>query len=798
MMPSLSRSSSPLRTEWRIFLLLVLAAAALLGSLRGIGQPDRLIYDSLIRFHQRPATDPVVIIAIDKVSIASLGRWPWQRRVHAELLDILSLSSARAIGMDIIFSEPETIYDDDTVLAAAIARNHRVVLPVLAERTATGLSTTLPLSPLKDAARGLGHTHFTFDPDGIVRSVYLQESLQGVSWPQFAKAMFDVGYDAGNYPTRRMGNNAIDETADRRIDNDRLNHRQLEHIPFAGPPGHFDTVSYIDVLSGHVPISYFDGKYVLIGATASGIASMFPTPVTTDQRVMSGVEINANILAGLVKDHGIHDAARWQTAMFTVLTAFAALLACRYFSPFSALGITAFLVCAICIATYVIFAAEIWLPPAAAILMVIAVYPLWNWRRLEAALAYLGEEFSRLNQDSTMVLRQNEKASSSHSDFLDRKISAIRLAAERSRDMHQFVIDNLNSMPDATLVLSTKLELLMYNRIAGEYFRTLGLDDTYAPPDIYAIFDHFDPPTEGGTWCEVLLKPAQNSHTTERETRDINRREFLIKCAPSSMEDGSILGWIISLIDVTSLRAVERRREESLNFISHDMRVPQSSILALIQLQRNPTTAFAMPEFLNRVEKSVETTLNLAENFVHLAKAESQAYQLQESDFPSLLAEAADNMWAFAHSKSIELVINIDAQVENHWLNVDRSLIVRTLGNLLSNAIKFSIEGSRIVCDVHPEVNSGKTHIVCSITDYGQGIDASKHSVIFSPFLRADEQGRDGVGLGLAFVKMVVERHGGRISLNSTPGKGSTFTIVLPCMVDTEENDSDRATGRKR
>lgn len=796
----LPQSCSPLKTEWRIFLLLILTIAALLGSLRGIGQTDRTIYDGLIRFSQHPALDQVVIIAIDKVSLTSLGRWPWQRNVHAELLDILTRSSAKAIGMDIIFSEPEAVYDDDAILAAAIARNNRVVLPVLVERTSTGLQTTLPLSSLKAAARGLGHTHFTFDPDGVVRSVYLEESLQGTSWPQFSVAMVNVGRDTGEADIGHeagASDEAINPTG---IDN-RRHHRLLERIPFAGPPGHFDMVSYIDVLSGRVPPSYFDGKYVLIGATASGIASMFPTPVTTDQRVMSGVEVNANILAGLLENRGIHDAARWQTALFTVLAAFAALITCRYFSPFSALIIMAALVCAIFLATYAIFIGEIWLPPAAAILMVIAVYPLWNWRRLEAAIAYLGEEFSKLNQDSTMVLRrQNEKTASNHSDFLDRQISAIRLAADRSRDMHQFVIDNLNSMPDATLVLSTKLELLMYNRIASEYFRTLGLDDTNETPDIYEIFSHFDPPVEDGmrrNWCEVLLNPTADGRTVERETRDINLREFLIKCAPSRMEDGSILGWIISLIDVTSLRAAERRREESLNFISHDMRVPQSSILALIQLQRNPATAFAMPEFLNRIEKSVETTLNLAENFVHLAKAESQAYQLQETDFPSLLAEAADNMWAFAHSKSIEIAV--DTQVENRWLNVDRSLVVRALGNLLSNAIKFSQEGSRIHCEARPVIHAGKTYVVCDITDYGQGIDPEKHDIIFSPFLRADEQGGDGVGLGLAFVKMVVERHGGRISLDSTPGKGSTFTIMLPCTVDAGEYDSeDKATEGKR
>ncbi|HWU99197.1 MAG TPA: CHASE2 domain-containing protein [Oxalicibacterium sp.] len=787
-------ASSPLKREWRIFLMLILACAALLGYVRGIGQTDRLIYDNLVKVTHRPAIGQVAIIAIDKVSIASLGRWPWERRVHADLLDILSRSKAKAIGMDIIFSEPETISDDDAYLAEAIEKNRRVVLPVLVERTSTGLQTTLPLSPFKTAARGLGHTHFTFDADGVVRSVFLQESLQDTAWPQFAVSIFNVGRDvqdghvkAGSQDVEKLRTDGF--TTGHYAPDSLLHHHFLERIPFAGPPGHFSTVSYIDVLSGRIPPSFFDGKYVLIGATAAGIASMFPTPVTTEQRVMSGIEVNANILAGLIEKRGIRDAARWEVALFTVIAAFAALFVCRYFSPFSALGMTAALLCFVSLATYAIFLAEIWLPPGAALLMVIAVYPLWNWRRLEAALTYLGEEFSRLNQDATMVLRQrNETGIQDNSDFLDRQINAIRLAADHSRDMHQFVIDNLNSMPDATLVLSQKIEMLMYNRTASEYFKTIGLNESNGPPDIYEIFSHFDQPMDAGirrTWCEVLLHPTEGGRTAERETRDVNGREFLIKSAPSRMEDGTTLGWIISLIDVTSLRAAERRREESLNFISHDMRVPQSSILALIQLQKNPATAFAMPEFLSRIERSVETTLNLAENFVHLAKAESQAYQFQETDFASMLAEAADNMWAFAHSKSIDIVV--DAQTDNLWLNVDRSLVVRALGNLLSNAIKFSPEDSRVICTARPAIRSGGNYVRCCIADQGQGIDPSKHDIIFSPFLRADEQGRDGVGLGLAFVKMVIERHGGKIDLTSAPGAGSAFSITLPCMIEPVE-----------
>ncbi len=762
----------------------MLLLATLLGYENGLGQADRFIYDNLVKATQRPAPSDVVIIAIDEFSIASLGRWPWQRRTHAELLDILTEAKAKAVGMDIIFAEPQYLSDDDTLLASAIANNKRTVLPVLIERTPIGLQPTLPLPAFRQAANSLGHIHFTFEADGVVRGIYLQENLHGVSWPQFAQAVFNAARGDG---TRNVIADNIVSDDYRDIDvNSILQGDNPARIPYAGRPGHFKTISYIDVLSGKIPPSFFTDKYVLIGATAAGIASTFATPVTTDHEAMSGVEINANILSGLIEGRSISPAARWQTILFTLLSTSLALLACRYFSPFGALGLTLFLASLISALTYGAFLEELWIPPSAAILMVVIVYPLWSWRRLEAALAYLSEEFARLNQTTPMVLRHaHEAVRIKNSDYLDRQIAAIRIAANRSRDMHQFVIDNLNSMPDATLVLSQTGEILMYNRIAREYFATLKLDKTQTPT-LEAIFSKFDMHQDGGTkrteWREALLHSTPGNTAVEIETRDINKREFLIKSAPSRMTDGSMLGWIVSLIDVTTLRAAERRREESLNFISHDMRVPQSSILALIQLQRNPSTAFAIPEFLSRIEKSVETTLNLADDFVHLAKAESQSYQLQDTDFSSLLAEATDDMWAFAHSKSISIVV--DAQeVEDCWLNVDRSLVIRALGNLLSNAIKFSPKGSEIICSAKPLHTATGSSVVCNITDHGKGISDADRTAIFSPFLRADEQDHDGVGLGLAFVKMVVERHHGSIEVSSIVGKGSTFTITLPCVI---------------
>jgi signal transduction histidine kinase len=370
-------------------------------------------------------------------------------------------------------------------------------------------------------------------------------------------------------------------------------------------------------------------------------------------------------------------------------------------------------------------------------------------------------------------------------DFLDRRISSMRIAADRSRDMQQFITDNLNSMPDATLVLSESGEVLMHNIAAAQYFASIGLR-RLAIPSLDDIFSKLDTPLDeqgrSTTWRALLF--GNPSSSVERETRDINGKELLIKSAPSSTADGAMLGWIVSLIDVSSLRAAERHRDESLHFISHDMRAPQSSILALLELQKSPGTAFPLEEFYARVEKSVHTTLTLADDFVHLAQADSQHYQLQEADFSSLLADAADDMWAFARSRKIDIVI--DTQVDDCWVTVDRRLMVRALGNLLSNAIKFSPQGSVVTCEAERIDKDGKPFISCSIRDKGIGIPESERKRIFSRFARLSRSGRDSVGLGLVFVKTVVERHGGSIDFESAAGRGTTFVLTLPCAVESE------------
>lgn len=773
-----------LAKEWRIFSILAIAIAALLGHWNGIGHPAKVIYDLMLRTTPHAPSDQIAVIAIDDRSIAALGRWPWPRRIHAHLIDILTEGHAKAVGLDILLSEPgnhAAQSKDDAELAAAMRRNGKVVLPLIVERGMSGSGTTPPLPLFADAAAGTGHTHFHFDEDGILRSVVLRERLPSASHRQFALALHDVGAAA------HAASDAARDTAPAHAADDHRRHGERLNVPFAGTSGKFPVYSYHDVLSGKVPPSAFTGKYVLVGATATGIATTVPTPVTIGYRGMSGVEVNANILSALIEGNAIRDIEPWRTAVFGALATLLSLLACRYLSPLRALLCTLLLAIGVLLASWVAFRMKIWLPPGSALVMVLVIYPLWSWRRLEATLTFLDEEFSRLNRSTTALLKHAAPAAPKHeTDFLDRRIAQMRLAASRAQTMQRFIADSLDSMPDATLVLSTEGETLMYNRTAKHYFKESGVSSAAGLP-LAAVFARIHPlhPEHAafGRWPQLLLSPQAGRYAVEAEARDERDREFLVKSASCRDADGKTAGWIVSLIDLTSLRSAQRHRDETLHFISHDMRSPQSSILALLELQKNPRTAFPAHEFYTRIERSVRRTLSLADDFVHLAKAKTAAYHLQEADFSSMLADATDDMWAYARSQGVQ--VDVDTQFDIAWVNVDRPMLVRAIGNLISNAIKFSPPGGVVTCTARIVPQGQGSAVECSVADQGDGIPDTMQAQIFQPFPRPDKARREGVGLGLAFVRMVIERHGGTVGFTSRAGKGSVFIITLPCSADT-------------
>lgn len=784
--------------EWLAILAAMLILALGLGWQNGLGRLDQTLYDKLVSANGRAARDDIIIVAIDDYSLAELGRWPWPRSLHAEVIEKISKANPRIIGLDVILSEPERPQADgkrpgDLALANAIRQSRRTVLPIMMPNTASNPTALLPIPEFAGAARTLGHINLEHDSDGVVRSIFLHEAQNGRWWPHFALALWDPDGNAVADPRLQHkpsdGKNDAGTPVAAAQQPMNWQRESLMHIPYSGNSGHFKSVPFVSVLRGEVPDQFFTTKYVLIGATAIGMADSHPTPVSGKAGAMPGVEINANILASLLEHQSIALAQPWQTALFSALPVLIAMLCYLLLPPRLSLLAAGGLVLLTFGVSYLLLRDGVWLAPSAALIALIVSYPLWSWRRLEAAIAYLGQEFSRLDQEPHL-LPEVEQANGSEQieDLLERRINAMKNAARRVRDLRQFVSDSLDNLPDATVVTTTEGRILLANRHANDYFASIGVRKLPGT-SLFELFSRLNSPQPIGQaintrfeWSKLLDLRHASTLSSGVSARDEHGLDLLIKSAPCHSASNLLTGWIVSVIDISTMRAAERSRDEILRFLSHDMRSPQASILALLELQSEPESALPQAELFARIEKAARRTLGLADNFVQLARAESHEYRLEEVDFQDIVFDASDEMWSRAKNKNIKL--DTDIAAGEYPVYVDRALMTRALANLFSNAINYSPENTRILCTVRYQYSLYSSQIVCSVIDQGYGIEAADQSKLFRRFQRVDHPNQprhEGIGLGLVFVKTVIERHHGQITFFSKVGEGTTFTLVIPC-----------------
>ncbi|TKR53336.1 CHASE2 domain-containing protein [Allopusillimonas ginsengisoli] len=230
---------------------------------------------------------------------------------------------------------------------------------------------------------------------------------------------------------------------------------------------------------------------------------------------------------------------------------------------------------------------------------------------------------------------------------------------------------------------------------------------------------------------------------------------------------------------IRQLRFAQQKRDETLRFLSHDMRAPQNSIIALAQLQNDTSTALSEPELMERVELYATKTLNLVDGFVQLARAEAMQFQNNVFDLVDLTEQAVDDFWAQATRRQI--VVEIIEHPGVAWVSGDWTLLCRALSNLIDNAIKYSPEQTRVCCSI--TLSASERQWLVKVKDQGRGIPAEEIGRLFHSFQRLGIQSAHnptGAGLGLSFVKTVIERHGGTIEAHSQPGDGAEFIVRLP------------------
>ncbi|MET0807438.1 MAG: CHASE2 domain-containing protein [Pseudoxanthomonas sp.] len=284
-------------------LLTALAAASLVTLLHLFGvtwRADAWVYDTFGHASSHAADERVLVVAIDEKSLAELGRWPWSRRTHAELLERLDQAGIRGVALNLLLSEP-ALFDPegDALLAQALNRSGKVVLPVYAEAEhPNGPSVELmPIPEFAAAAAAIGHVDMAPDGDGVARSMFLRAGLGSAHWPSLALALSQLGNDSiptAELPGLRVAD--VQEASPHRWVRD---YQVL--VPYRNPLSGFQNVSYVDVLKGRVPASSLAGRWVLVGVTAAGMGNETATPGRyPNELLMPGVGYQANALDMLV------------------------------------------------------------------------------------------------------------------------------------------------------------------------------------------------------------------------------------------------------------------------------------------------------------------------------------------------------------------------------------------------------------------------------------------------------------------------------------------------------------------
>lgn len=230
----------------------------------------------------------------------------------------------------------------------------------------------------------------------------------------------------------------------------------------------------------------------------------------------------------------------------------------------------------------------------------------------------------------------------------------------------------------------------------------------------------------------------------------------------------------------TKTKAELTTRDEFLAIVSHDLKNPIGAILSGAQILLDDETSGEMSKaskyLVELIKRNAESSLRLISDILDMERVTEGKLHLEKADCPisTLVRETAESMNHQAAAKAISLVGISDKIFATAFCDQDR--IAQVVLNLIGNAIKFTPEGGTIRLNLE----QSDTEIKISISDTGPGISPDQMRKIFGRYAQINNKDRQGLGLGLYISKMLVEAHGGKLSVKSTVGQGSTFEFTLP------------------
>jgi PAS domain S-box-containing protein len=323
----------------------------------------------------------------------------------------------------------------------------------------------------------------------------------------------------------------------------------------------------------------------------------------------------------------------------------------------------------------------------------------------------------------------------------------------------------IGSTEDAVILTDSEMRVLLLNKAARRAF-DIESAEVINKPVAQVV--------KNRALIDLFIRSIDSSQVQRGEIPLENGRTLNANLTP--IPD---VGYAAVMQDITYLKELDKMKSEFVSTVSHDLRSPLTTIKGFTQLlpKAGPLTS-QQQEFSARILKGVENIAELIEDLLDIGKIEAGVgLEMDVCQLDAIINKVVEDLRSQAEAKRQRLDVELPPQLPPVLGNELR--LGQVIANLVGNAIKYTPEGGLI--RVRARNNNGQ--IVVSVQDTGYGIPPADQPYIFDKFYRVQSEETDGIsgtGLGLAIVKSVIERHEGRVWVESEPGAGSTFTFVLP------------------
>ncbi|MFC4762299.1 ATP-binding protein [Dyella koreensis] len=743
-----------------LFIGCVLALAAFSGHPFGAtmsGALDKVLFDLSSRLFRHHGSRQVAVVLIDGRTLRQYGTDGVTERTRSLLR---YLDRAASISLDYPLAP-----DAHTgALAEAVGANGRVVLPMACDAMEQG-AEALPLA-LHTHAAGSGQRHLLMGHYGVVSGFVpyvhgaagdcphiVLEALR-VSGMEYASELSDTRLHAS---ATARGMRPEDEAV----------------LVMMGNPARVPRYSMADVLSGRVPSSVFSGRMVFVGDAMGEDAGYHTSALRSEpvaRAMLDALMADAVARGNMAREIGGVAAVPIYVAIALGMTLICLLVpgwwmhvaaftwgGLMFLFPILLLGVT-----------------HRWLALGLLPLACLLIYTHFAWERLRRTQNLLRKEIGKLREISAAIGvagagKRMPVTSARHDPIED-----MRQAMREIRNWQGTFVNMLNQLPYPVFVV-TGGRSSVWNARAADMLRV-------------------SEQAESGnavTLSEVQRLVVEHCHDREGASVEVvvGGEERLLLYVPYTVDDATLhpdatdehASFLVCLIDIAAIKKGVANDKKALRHIAHDLRSPLSTILSLIE-DRVEGQRRAGPQdraFLEDLRRQADYSLRVAKDFLQLSRAEQIHHDMfRPVDLLDLATEAVDQLWPRAMGKSIELM-GPECELETTLTMANADMLIRAIVNVIDNALKYSPPGTRVTVRI---AYAGPDLLGLCVADQGIGIAEDDLVHLFDPFFQVATRHEEnmGVGLGLPFVKAVIERHSGSITVTSQPGRGTEVRMVLP------------------